>query len=116
MRRSYRADARIVLALLRWTGRPIFDFWEAEESGHLAGTTLVTYTGRAGMISSVAVAPPWRRQGWARRLLGRAHRGILVARRRYGVLEVLRENGPARALYAQEGYAPIRSSRVLVRE
>ncbi|MHB8351567.1 MAG: GNAT family N-acetyltransferase [Thermoplasmata archaeon] len=115
VRRAYGVDARLLLALLRWGGHPVFDFWAAAEEGRLVGTTLVTYSGRAGTLSSVAVAAPWRRRGWARALLDRAHRGIRAARRRYALLEVLRENAPARALYLSSGYRPFRAYEVLAR-
>lgn len=115
VRRAYRADARLLLALLRWGGHPVFDFWAAEEDGRLAGATLVTYGARAGTLSSVVVAAPWRRRGWARTLLDRAHRGIRTARRRYALLEVLRANDPARALYLSSGYRPYRGYEVLDR-
>ncbi len=116
IRRAYRADARILLALGRWVGRPVFDLWVAEEEGRLVGSALVTYSARAGTLSSVAVAPARRREGWARALLAEAHRGIRAARRSYALLEVIRGNGPARRLYDGLGYRPYRSSEVRLRD
>jgi ribosomal-protein-alanine N-acetyltransferase len=55
-------------------------------------------------ITLVAVAPPWRRQGFGRRALE-----CLLERGRCGgaaraTLEVAASNGPARALYASVGF------------
>lgn len=107
---------RIVTTLARWIRRPVFDFWVAEEDRRLVGTTLVTYAARAGWISSVAVHPEYRRRGYARSLVEQAHASIRHGRRGYALLEVLADNGAARALYEGMGYRPLRSSTVLVRE
>ena len=116
VRRTYRADVRIVLALLRVLGRPIFDFFVAEADGHLAATTLVTYGRSSGYLSTVSVDPRYRRRGFARALLARAHARILRSGRRFAVLDVLEQNAPARALYASAGYGPLRGQVVLAHE
>lgn len=105
-----------MLGLLRLARRPVFDFFVDEEDGRLAGTTLVTYSERAGHLSVVSVARPYRRRGIARALLARAHAETLRQRRRYSVLEVLDDNAPALALYAAAGYHLLQRGEVLQRE
>lgn len=116
IRRVYRWDVRIVLALLKAFGRSPFDFWVVDENERLVGTTLVTYGARAGFLSTVSVHPDFRRRGFAQALLARSHEGIRRSRRPYAILEVIRDNVPARALYARAGYRPLRSNTVLTRE
>ena len=101
---------------MRLFGRRIFDFWVAEESGRLVGSTLVTYGVRAGFLSTVAVRPAYRRRGIAQALLARAHEEIRSGHRPYAALQVLRENAPAQALYARLGYRKISTSTVFARE
>jgi GNAT superfamily N-acetyltransferase len=110
--RAYRWDARILLRMLRWFGRPLFDFWVHEEEGTVVGTALVTYQSRAGYISTVCVDPRFRRRGLARGLLERSHRGIRRAGREHAVLDVLDDNVPAQTLYRSMGYRPLRSNSV----
>jgi ribosomal protein S18 acetylase RimI-like enzyme len=115
LRRTYRGDVRLLVGLLALVGRPLFDFFVAEEDGRLAGTTLVTYGPRAGYLSVVSVDRRFRRRGYARALLERAHRRIARTGRGFAALDVLEENAPARALYASVGYTPLREQVVLAR-
>ena len=108
IRRLFRWDLRLLLALARAVRHPIVRFYVIEVDGHVAATTLLTFTSAAGYLSGVAVDRPYRRRGYARRLLARAHADARRAGRRFAALDVLRANAPARALYASEGYRPLR--------
>jgi ribosomal protein S18 acetylase RimI-like enzyme len=112
--RVFRWDLRLLLGLMRLFGRQLFRFLVVEEGGHVVATTLVTLPPRAGYISSVAVAPAFRRRGFARELLEEARKTAKRARRPYLVLDVLATNTPARALYDALGYRPLRESRFMV--
>ena len=116
IRRIYRWDARLLLAVAAAFGRPVFRFFVVEEDGRLVATTLLTFPARAGFVSMVAVDRAYRRRGFAKALLERARLGAARARRRYVALDVLATNAPARALYASLGYRPLRESRVMVWE
>jgi predicted GNAT family acetyltransferase len=76
----------------------------------------VTYLARAGVISTVAVDRRYRRRGFARALLARAHAEIRRSGRAYAVLQVLEENAPAQRLYRALGYRNLRASSVLFRD
>jgi hypothetical protein len=115
VRRAYRADLRLLLGLARLARRPLFDFWVIEEGGKVAATTLLTYGPTSGMVSTVAVRPPFRRRGYARALLAAAHGALRRYGRRWAVLEVLAENAPAIALYRALGYRRVRGGEVLAR-
>ncbi|MGI0131482.1 MAG: GNAT family N-acetyltransferase [Thermoplasmata archaeon] len=115
VRRLFRWDVRILLAVARALRRPIARFFVIEVDHRVVATTLLTFTQRAGYVSGVAVDPPFRRRGFARRLLRRAHAESRDAGRAYALLDVLTENAPARALYASEGYLPLRSHTVFLR-
>jgi ribosomal protein S18 acetylase RimI-like enzyme len=103
-RRIYRWDAQFLLGLLRLVGRPIFRFFVAEEDSHVVGTTILTYPERAGYVSTVMVDPAYRRRGLAQALLERAREATARTGRKYIVLNVLRANAPAIALYERIGY------------
>ena len=114
--RVFRWDSRLVLAVLRGFGRPVFRFFVAEETGTVAGTTLLTFTGRAGYVSMVVVDPAYRRRGLARALLEEARRATRARGQPYLALDVLDANHPARALYESIGYRPLRSAAFLVHD
>ena len=57
-------------------------------------------------IHTLAVAPPWRRAGLARRLLRTALREAGALGARSATLEVRRSNGAARQLYEGAGFTP----------
>ncbi|MCI4368032.1 MAG: GNAT family N-acetyltransferase [Thermoplasmata archaeon] len=116
VRRVYRWDYRLVLGLLRILGRPVFRFFVVEDSGKLAGVALLTYTQEAGYISEVVVDPAYRRRGHARRVVEACLSGAKASGRRYGVLDVLVGNAPARALYDKLGFQPLRSKSYMVKD
>jgi GNAT superfamily N-acetyltransferase len=90
-------------------GRPVFRFFVLEaEDGRLAATALLTFTARAGYIGAVVVDTPYRRRGYARRILARCHEATRRAGKPYDVLDVLEANEPARRLYFGLGYRPLR--------
>lgn len=107
--RIYRWDARLLFGLSRLLGRPVFRFFVIEQGDRLAATTLLTFTARAGYVSMVMVDTPFRRQGFAQRLLSAALSATRRTGRRFLVLEVLESNAPARALYEKTGFSRLRS-------
>ncbi|MGI0070548.1 MAG: GNAT family N-acetyltransferase [Thermoplasmata archaeon] len=113
--RLFRWDTQLALGIARLFHRPIFRFFVVEENGRLVATTLLSFPERTGYVSMVVVDPAYRRRGHARALLERARTATAAAGRRYIALDVLAENTPARALYEQVGYRPLRDSSYLVR-
>ena len=107
LRRLYRADFRFFLGLLRAFRRAPFRLYVLDDAGTIAGITLLSFTARAGFLSSVVVAPEYRRRGLARQLIGAARSEAVRRARPYVVLRVLATNAPARALYASAGYATL---------
>ena len=113
--RVLRWDTRLVLGLLELFGRPTYRFFVIEEDRQLAATALLTFTKRAGYVSMVMVDTPFRRRGFAKRVMGACLDGARRARRRYLVLDVLTENAPARALYDQIGFRPLRETAYMTK-
>lgn len=116
VKRVFRWDTRIVLGLMRLVGRPLFRYFVIEEGNRIVATTLLTFTSRAGYVSSVVVDRAHRRRGYARMLLERSR---LATRRRglsFLVLDVLADNAPARALYESEGYRLLRRTGYYVHD
>jgi ribosomal protein S18 acetylase RimI-like enzyme len=116
VRRFYRWDARLVLGVLRWVGRPVYRFFVIEADGRLAATTILTFPPRAGFISTVMVDTPYRRRGFARRLLDAAVAATVRTGRRHVALDVLATNAPAQALYASLGFGRLRTGAFLLRD
>ncbi|MCI4361355.1 MAG: GNAT family N-acetyltransferase, partial [Thermoplasmata archaeon] len=116
VRRVFRWDARLFLRFAQAIGRPIVRMYVAEVDGRVAGITILTFTERAGFLSNVVVDGPFRRRGLAQQLLERAHRDARAHGRQFTVLDVVSDNGPARALYDAAGYRPLRSQSVMVRD
>lgn len=116
VRRIYRWDARLVLGLLRAVGRPVFRFLVVEADGRLAATTIVTFPPAAGFLSTVMVDTPYRRRGYARRLVEAACHVAARRGRRVAALDVLAANAPAQALYASLGFRRLRGKSLLLRE
>jgi ribosomal protein S18 acetylase RimI-like enzyme len=114
VRRIFRWDARFVLGLFRLVGRPVFRFFVVEQDHRLIATTLLTFGGRTGYISTVAVDPAHRRHGYARLLLERSRQATVARGRPYVALDVRELNTPARALYDSLGYRPLRRTFTLV--
>lgn len=116
VRRIFEWRTRFVLGLLRLFGRPLFRFFVVEADGRTVATTLLTFSRSSGYVSMVVVDPAYRHRGYARTLLEAARQVTRVRRRRYLVLDVLRENRPARALYESIGFRTLRESAVLVHD
>jgi len=116
LRRLYRADLRIILGILRMVHRSPFHVYVAEENGTLAGLTMLAFGPRAGFVSTVVVAPEFRRRGFARQLIEAARQETARRRRPYVVLRVLAANASARALYASAGYQQLDQQSFLVHD
>lgn len=116
LRRLYRADVRFVLGLLRLVRRSPFHLYVLDDGRTIVATTLLSFTARAGFLSTVVVAPEARRHGYARQLIERARAETARRGRPYVVLRVLEGNAPARALYASAGYAELGRERFAVHE
>lgn len=104
IRRLFRFDMRVVLGCLRVLHRSPFHLYVIEEDGTIVATTLLSFAVRAGFLSTVVVAPGYRRRGFARRLLDAARLESARRGRPYVALQVLDSNTPARALYASDGF------------
>src|SRR5262249_34514722 len=116
LRGLFRPGPRLALGLLRLVGRSPFELLMLDDGGRLAAGTLLTFPGRVGYVSTVFVDPPFRRRGYAQRLLAIADARARARGRRQMVLDVLEENAPARALYAKLGYRRLRGMSHLVVE
>ncbi|HTZ62190.1 MAG TPA: GNAT family N-acetyltransferase [Thermoplasmata archaeon] len=103
-KRVYRWDVQFVLRLARLFGRPIFRFFVIEDGGQIVATTILGFPERAAYISTVMVDSAYRRRGYAQALLEKCRTTARAARRKYLVLNVLRPNAPAIALYERLGY------------
>jgi len=114
VRRVFRPDVRLVLRLLNALRHPIIDFFVIEEDGRVAATAILTFTERAGYVSTVMVDTPFRRRGYAKRLLAACAAATRRAGRPYLVLDVLTTNEGALALYRSLGYAHVREVAYLV--
>lgn len=115
-RRVFRWDTRFILGLLRLFGRPIVRALVVEADGHVVATTLVTFPAGCAYVSNVVVEAPYRRRGYARRMLEEAERSARRAHRRFIALDVLDTNTAARTLYESLGYRSLCSRSELVRE
>ncbi|MFZ1022920.1 MAG: GNAT family N-acetyltransferase [Thermoplasmata archaeon] len=116
VRRLYRWDLRLLLGLARAFGRPLFRLFVIDEGGAVAASTILTFSGPTGYLSSVVVDVPFRRRGLARRLIMVCREATRKTGRKFVALDVLVGNGPARTLYEREGFQPIREQIFWVHE
>jgi ribosomal protein S18 acetylase RimI-like enzyme len=116
LRRLYRADVRLLLGILRAFRRSPFHLYVIDDAGTIAGATLLSIAPRAGFVSTVVVAPEYRRRGLARQLIEAARLETVRRGRPYVVLRVLASNAPARALYASAGYTTLDHQTFVVHE
>ena len=110
VRRITRVDARLILGLLRWLGRPLGDFRTVEVDGAAAGVAFVFYEPPAATLVNVVVDTPYRGRGLARRLVRDCEAFALRHRCRYAVLQVIEGNVAADRLYRSMGYTELRNS------
>lgn len=107
--RLYRWHLRLILWIARVVQRPIFRFFVLEADGHIAATTLLTFSEKSGYVSMVQVDEPYRGRGYAKQLMREAEEASRKARRPYLVLDVLTDNAAARHLYERLGFQSLRS-------
>ncbi len=100
----FRPHLRFLMGLADVVHRPFAKFLVIEADGHLAATTLLTFTPTTGYVSMVMVDDAYRRRGFAKRLLEAAARETKRAGRSWVVLDVLSDNVPAKRLYDGIGY------------
>ncbi len=115
-RSLFRPGPRIVLGFLRAIGRSPFDFLILDEDGKIAAAALLSYPPNVGFLSTVFVDEPFRRRGYAQKLLAVADARVARRGRRRMVLDVLEANAPARSLYAKLGYRRLRGGAHLVHD
>ncbi len=114
-RRLLRWDLRLLLRLLERVHRPVVKALAVDVDGTLAAAVILSFSARAGFVSTLMVDAPFRRRGYARALMDRCRAETLRARRPYLALEVFSDNAPARALYANLGYRPLRAQSYYLR-
>lgn len=105
----FRPHIRFLMALADLVRRPFAKFLVMDVDGHLAATTLLTFTPTTGYVSMVMVDDPYRRRGYAKKLLDAAARETRRTGRAWVVLDVLSDNAPAKQLYDALGYRRIQS-------
>ncbi len=114
MLRDMRATARwgaLTWTLARGLGViPPLRGYVWEEEGHIVGNVSLTPTGygRGWVVANVVVLPEYRRRGIARALMEKALEDV-AQRGAFAVLQVLQENGAARKLYQNLGFAEQRA-------
>ena len=80
-------------------------FLVAEHAGQIVGTVIGGFDGRRGMIYHLAVAPEYRRQGLANRLMDEIESRLRQKGCRKAYLLVKKGNDIARLLYEARGWA-----------
>lgn len=113
---AFRPDIRFVVWLLAAVHRPVFRAFALEADGRMIGGALLTFPRNAGYISSVVVDAPYRRRGYAEKVVRACEATARRMGKRYAVLDVLKSNAPARALYAKLGYRFLRDQSYFVRD
>lgn len=116
LRRTERWSIRLVLSIASAIHRPLFKLLIFEEDGNVVGTTTMSFAPQVATVGGVVVDAAVRRRGHAQEMLRACERLARRYGRRYLVLDVLAENGPAVRLYEKLGYRPIRTVRWMSRE
>jgi ribosomal protein S18 acetylase RimI-like enzyme len=106
---------RFVLGVLAAVGSPVFRFFVLEVDGAFAASAIESFGPDLSYVSSVVVAPPFRRRGYAKRILAACHDAAAKRRSRYVALDVLDTKTGAAALYDSLGYRPVSHASHLVR-
>ncbi|MCI4331296.1 MAG: GNAT family N-acetyltransferase [Thermoplasmata archaeon] len=114
--RVFNPFVRGLLGLMRWVGKPIVRFLIVEADGKVAATAIVSFNKRSGYIGGVSVHPDYRRRGFGRQVIQGCADTARAAHREFAVLDVLRDNAPALALYRSSGYLPLRTGAFLRKE
>lgn|GEM_PF-406176 len=105
-----------IWAFLRGIHRSPVRFLVAVEDADVAGTTLVFLSPGYAYLAMVMTLNRFRRRGVGRALLTEAERTARRRHRSHCLLDVLRDNLPARQLYESRGYRPLRQLSWLVRD
>lgn len=114
--RAFGRTGRLILGLLRLSGKEPIKFLVAEADGKIVGTTIVNDRGKFGYISSVMVHPEYRRKGIATRLMTNALNYLRRRRKARAVLHVMSENTPAISVYVKLGFKAFERSAYFVRD
>lgn len=80
-------------------------FLVAENDGRIVGTVIGGFDGRRGMIYHLAVAPEYRRQGLAKRLMEEVESRLRQKGCRKAYLLVKKGNDTAKLFYEAHGWA-----------
>ena len=115
VRKFWRPWYRLVLGLTNAVGRPLFRFFVLDVDGTYAASAIETFSSRLAYVSSVVVAPEFRRRGYAKRVLGACHEAAVRRKARFVALDVLDPNTGAAALYDSLGYRRVSHSSHFVR-
>jgi len=106
---------RFVLGILNAVGKPVFRFWVLEVDGQYAASAIESFGPHLAFVSSVVVAPPFRRRGFAKRVLGACHDAAAKRGTKFVALDVLDMKTGAAALYDSLGYQTVSHSSHFVR-
>ncbi|HEV8049501.1 MAG TPA: GNAT family N-acetyltransferase [Thermoplasmata archaeon] len=115
VRKFWRPWYRLLLGLADAVGRPFFRFYVLDVDGAYAASAIETFGGRLAYVSSVVVAPEFRRKGYAKRVLAACHDAAARRKARFVALDVLDPNTTAQALYDSLGYRPVSHASHFVR-
>jgi ribosomal protein S18 acetylase RimI-like enzyme len=97
----------LLLGLLNAIGKPVFRFYVLEVEGEYAASAIQSFGPHLAYVSSVVVAPKFRRRGYAKRLLEACHAAAAARKEKFVALDVLDGKTAAAALYDSLGYRPI---------
>jgi len=111
----WRPSYRLILGLTNAVGRPLFRFFVLDVDGTYAASAIETFSSRLAYVSSVVVAPEYRRRGYAKRVLGACHDAAVRRKARFVALDVLDPNTGAAALYDSLGYRTVSHASHFVR-
>jgi ribosomal protein S18 acetylase RimI-like enzyme len=113
---AFGRKGRLILGLLRFSGKEPLKFLVAEANGRVVGTTMITDRGRFGYISAVMVHPDHRKKGIATKLVTSA---LLYLRRRKkarAVLHAISTNNNAISIYVKLGFKAFEHTKHFIRE
>jgi ribosomal protein S18 acetylase RimI-like enzyme len=114
--RGFRWDLRFIVGLLRLFGRRIFELFVVEVDGRVAATAYLVYLRNAGYIGMVMVDDPYRRRGYAAKVVAACIEHAGRAGRPFAMLDVLTTNDPARRLYEKLGFRVLQRGTFYVRD